>query len=588
MHTKKVTLSDILSSQRQHIIPVFQRPYSWTQRNWSELWSDIQALVVERDKSPEHFLGPMIIDHGDTGSYVPEKYLVIDGQQRLVTLSVLLCTLRDIAKRHEIDHFASSVEDFLTFKTTEGKAERRLLPRSADKSAFEKVLNRTQSAQDNKQQIVKAYRYFHNQIRKELRDDERDTFTYLNDMFTVIVARLKFVSITLEANDDPTKIYESMNFKGKLLLVSDLIRNFVLMHLPNGDMQDEFFDDVWEPFEKLFAQNDDDQLDAKALEDFYYRYLISRKGYFAKRVVYSKYKVHLSEFLERGESNLKHPDHLASLVAEQSRFAEYYRRIMQPNRFETDQDLITTFQRFGYLGARTATPFIMSLYARYEDRQNPNHISKQVFLQMMKALESFIIRRWIMVWRTRGYSEDFAEAVKRSESLQALSAYFQDIGWPADNEIREALEDFQLYSSDSNRCRLILEELEYSFGHKELVDLSNRDRIQIEHVMPQKTPLSAEWIDMLGENSTESQKKYCHTLGNLTLTGYNQELGTKSFPEKKKEYSKHGMGSHLELNKFILSKERWTENEIKERTRLLVEKVIGIWPRLDESQTNDA
>ena len=588
MHTKKVTLSDILSSQRQHIIPVFQRSYSWTQKNWSELWSDIQALIIERDKSPEHFLGPMIIDRGDTGSYVPEKYLVIDGQQRLVTLSVLLCTLRDIAKRHEIEHFASSVEDFLTFNTTEGKAERRLLPRSADKSAFEKILNRTITSQDKKQQIVKAYRYFHNQVSKELRDDERDTFDYLNDMFTVIVARLKFVSITLEASDDPTKIYESMNFKGKVLLVSDLIRNFVLMHLPNGDMQDEFFDDVWEPFEQLFVQNDDDQLDAKALEDFYYRYLISRTGYFAKRLVYSRYKVHLSEMLEDGESDDKHPEQLARLVAQQSRFAEYYRRIMQPKPFETDQDLLATFQRFGYLGARTAIPFIMSLYARYEDRQNPNGISKHTFLQMMKALESFIIRRWIMVRRTRGYSEDFAEAVNRSESLQALSAYFHEIGWPADNEIREALVDFQLYSSDSNRCRLMLEELEYSFGHKEQVDLSDRERIQIEHVVPQKTPLSGEWLEMLGENSTETQKTYCHTLGNLTLTGYNQELGTKTFPDKKTEYTKHGMGSHLELNKFILAQEQWTENEIKERAQLLVEKVIEIWPRLDEPQLNDA
>ena len=160
MHTKKVTLSDILSSQRQHVIPVFQRPYSWTRKHWEVLWADISSLISEEDKSLEHFLGPMIIEQGNTGSYVPEKYLVIDGQQRLITLSILLCTLRDVASKQGDIDFESSVEMYLSFKTPRGEEHHRLMPRSTDKIVFEKVINRSFTAEESKQQIVKAYRYF--------------------------------------------------------------------------------------------------------------------------------------------------------------------------------------------------------------------------------------------------------------------------------------------------------------------------------------------------------------------------------------------------------------------------------------------
>ncbi|MCY4539068.1 MAG: DUF262 domain-containing protein [Chloroflexi bacterium] len=594
MHTRKVTLSDILSSQRQHIIPVFQRPYSWTKKNWEELWSDIQSLVNEGDNSPEHFLGPMIIDRGDTGSYVPEKYLVIDGQQRLVTLSVLLCALRDIARKHEIEHFASSVEEFLAFKTTEGKPERRLLPRSADRSAFEKIIDGSSTALENKQPIVKAYRFFLTRVRAELRTGERETFAYLNDLFTVIVARLKFVSITLEDSDDPTKIYESMNFKGKVLLVADLIRNYVLMHLPNGDNQDAFFNEEWEPFEKLFTDNDRDQPDSKELEDFYYRYLIAQRDYFAKRLVYSKYKDHLKDFLEDTKSKEKNTeateaksDSLRRLLDDQKRYATYYLRIIHPHR-ENDQELKAAFERFGYLDARTATPLLMSLYARYDNDADTGHISKRTFLKMTNAMESFIIRRSVLRLRTRGYGLDFAQAVRKSESLQGLWDHFDGRDWPEDSTIEETLVEFPLYLRERKKARLILEQLENSFGHKEQVDLSDPDKIQIEHILPQKKELSPEWKEMLGEDAFKIHERYRDTLGNLTLTGYNQELGAKSFPEKKKEYAKHGSGSHLELNTYVLAQDQWTVEEIRERAKLLSERVIQIWPRPDKPQQTES
>ena len=589
MHTNKVTLGGILSDKIQHIIPVFQRPYSWTKRNWEAMWVDIQALIDEGDKSPEHFLGPMIIDQGDTGAYVPKKYLVIDGQQRLVTLSILLCVLRDIARKHELEHFATSVDELMSFTTTEGKTVRRVLPRETDRTAFELIVSSRSTSLFNKHQMVKAFKYFLGQVRKELRDGDRNTFDFLNEIYTVIVARMKFVSITLEDQDDPTKIYESMNFKTKLLLVADLIRNFALMHLTTSDMQNSFYHEEWEPFERLFADNENGQLDTKELEDFYYRYLISKREYFAKRLVYSKFKDEYEAYVNRfksddedGEAKLKA---LRSLVQDQIRYATYYRRIIHPE-LEPNPILRTAFERFAHLDAKTAVPFLMAIYHRYDVQEHPNHIGLDALLEMMNAVESFILRRSIRRLRTRGYGLDFAQAIGKSASVEELWQHFANRDWPEDDLIRTELVEFPLYLRERKKTRLILEELEKSYGHKERPDLNDPSRIQAEHIMPRKEVLTTGWKEMLGDKSSEIHSKYVHTIGNLTLTGYNQELGAKSFQNKKLVYA--DLGSNLELNKYVLEQEKWTESEIITRAKQLIERFIEIWPRPKTPKQNES
>ena len=575
MHTDEKTLSEILSAHRQHIIPVFQRPYSWSQKNWKELWSDIELLLEKGNENLEHFLGPIIIDKGDTGAYVPEKYLVIDGQQRLVTLSVILCALREIAEKHEDQDFASSVLPYLSFKTPRGEEYSRLVPRSDDRMAFRKVVRNNFETGDGKLQIVKAYRFFLRNIRKTMDSHGIAISDYLNKLFEIVVARLKFVSITLEKSDDPTRIYESMNSKGKDLLVADLIRNCVLMHLP-AKFQDKFFDTQWERFEKQFATSGDSLPDSRELEDFYYRYLTAKRDYFAKRLVYAEYKEHMSEYFRASDADEGLLDSLGELVVDQEKFAKYYRRIIHPD-LEPDKDLRQAFIRFNYLDALTATPLLMSLYDRYDCGENPNRIDKTAFIEMTDAVESFIIRRSILRLRTRGYGLDFAQAVRKSGNVHELLQHFNDKIWPDDDSIETALIEFPLYLRERKKARLILEELEKSFGHKEQPDIRNPSTIQTEHIMPRKEDISPAWKEMLGDNADEIHANYLHTLGNLTLSGYNQELGAKSFQDKQSVYA--DIGSNLELNKFVLEQERWTEAEITERARQLTARFIEIWPR---------
>lgn len=572
MDAKPVTLSDILPGEGQYIIPVFQRYYSWEKDNWETLWEDIAKVIEDDAPRYTHFIGPMIVFR-ETYPYDIARYMVVDGQQRLITLTILLCSLRDVAEENGMSALASAiVNNYISFTTVKNELVYRLLPRSADRDPLLSVIKGELPPTSSEDAVVKAYSFFVEQVRSDLASITKNASDHLNSLYEAITRRLRLVSITLDNSDDPTKIYESMNFKGEELLDADLIRNYVLMQL-SIDEQDEFHNTRWMTFESLFIGNGTSQPDTKELEDFYYRYLISQTDYFPKRKVYYEFRQYAKEYID-GKKDSELRNSLAKLVSSLKRYARYYRAVVHPD-LEKDIDLKTAFQRFAFLDVKTAIPLMISLYDRYEDGSHSAHISKDTFLYMINAVESFTIRRSILRERTRGYGSDFAQAVKKSNTLSELWNHFDARTWPDDDIIGDALPTFPLYGREGKKARLILQQLETYFGHKEPVDLSDPRRITIEHIMPQN--LTSGWEEMLGEEAVNTHERYVDTVGNLTLTGYNRELGAKSFADKKSEYAKHG--SHLELNKYILEQDQWTEAEITDRAKQLTARFIEIWPR---------
>lgn len=573
MDAKPVTLSDILPGEGQYIIPVFQRYYSWLKKDWDALWEDIIAVVEDDDPKFTHFIGPMIVFR-ETYPYDIKRFMVVDGQQRLISLTVLLCAIRDVAIDNKLTNLADViVKDYISFTTGKGELEYRLVPRSADRDPLFNVIQGTVGNKSSEDGVLKAYHFFKENVRDDLNKSSKSELDHLYNIYEAITRRLRFIAITLDNSDDPTKIYESMNFEGQALLDADLIRNYVLMQLPINE-QDEFHNTRWYSFEQLFVESGLSQPNTKELEDFYYRYLIAKTDYFPKRKVYFEFRKYVSKYIN-GKSGSELKQSLAEVVTSLKRYARYYRAIVHPDN-ESDDELKLAFQRFAFLDVKTATPFILSLYDRFEDETHPNGINKETFLDMVNAVESFSIRRSIMRERTRGYGSDFAVAVKKSKTLAELHNHFVDRTWPDDDTIFEALLTFPLYAREGKKARLILQQLETNFGHKELVDLSNPKNITIEHILPRH--LSSEWEEMLGEDANLVHERYIDSLGNLTLTGYNRELGAKSFEDKKAEYSKHG-GSNLELNKFVLDQQKWTRMEITTRAKQLIERFIQIWPR---------
>ena len=200
---------------------------------------------------------------------------------------------------------------------------------------------------------------------------------------------------------------------------------------------------------------------------------------------------------------------------------------------------------------------------------------------MLRIIESFILRRLILRERTRGYGLDFALAVAESGTIKKLRAYFVERGWPTDKEVREALKNFEFYHRASKQCLLVLTEIERSFGHKEKLRLADED-LQIEHVMPQN--LTQSWREMLGDEAEEKHEILLHTLGNLTLTGYNLELRDRPFAEKKAEFR----DSKISLNEYFEKCDKWTEEEILERTNALCDRFIDLWDRPNKVRKENA
>ena len=340
------------------------------------------------------------------------------------------------------------------------------------------------------------------------------------DLTETITRQLQLVEITLNPTDNPSNIYQSLNFSGKKLSDADLIRNYVFMKLPI-DEQEKFESSVWRKFEDSFSLNN--QLDTKAIEDFYYRFLILKKGYFAFNTLYSEFTKFVDGFLS---NTLPRFEELEKFVILLNEFVEYYFYIVELK--EPDVDICRALSRISKLSVDTATPFLLSLFHRYYNNSASMKIDKAELLVYLQSLESFVIRRSILRLRTRGYGLDFADAIKKSSTIDELRKYFVGKGWPSDQEIRENLRTFPIYVHEKKKANVILSEIEQALGHKEEVILED---LTIEHVLPQA--LTDEWRTMLGNNPDNVHEKYVHTIGNLTLTGYNDELGNLSFPEKK-------------------------------------------------------
>lgn len=572
MDAHRVTLSDILAGEKEYTIPVFQRYYKWKKDRWDSIWNDINLLLDEPDFQLTHFIGPMVIV-SRTVPYDIQRYLVIDGQQRLVTLTILLCAIRNIASKESFSALANLVNTYLFFVDTKDNRTYKLRPRTTDREQLLRIINQESLHAFDDSIIEVAYGYFFDRITETLlKDHAEDSFDYLNGLFEAVTKRLVLVSITLGDRDDPSRIFESLNFKQEKLTDADLIRNYVLMQV-NGNQQEEFNRDEWEPFEKTFAESDSSQPNADVLTDFYYRYLVSVSDYFARQKVYTEFTKIVDKCVS-DDNPTKTYSNLAALIKVLRRYANYYLSIVNPAR-EQVPELRYAFERFAYLDIMTAMPLMLSLYDRYHSGQ----ISKDEFIEYLRTIESFVIRRSILRERTRGYGLDFGQAIDKSSTLAELRKYFARRGWPTDEAIRKALEDFPLYVRERDKTRLILSEIERKIGHKEIVDLSNPKKITIEHILPQTLDAGGTWSEMLGQDSKNIHNKYVDTLGNLTLTGYNTELGNKPFDEKKVEYAKHGSGSHIELNTDVLKKTKWTQEEIVERTNMLSEILISVWAR---------
>lgn len=539
MTANETKLQAILEGTKQYVVPLFQRPYTWGKKDWETLWKDISELN-EAEKTRSHFIGSIVTMPTNSVPEGVSKYLLIDGQQRLTTIFILLAVLRDIARQNGEQEVANEINDTLLVNPYKRDLDHfKLLPTQGDRDLFKALVQAQQSTSASP--LADAYQFFTRKILASRISHET--------LKTIITNGLSIVSIVLDPDDNPYLVFESLNAKGRPLTQADLIRNYFFMRI-HPDEQDEAHAKYWKPMQDAMGEN---------LTEFIRHYLMKDGATVKQSDIYAA----LKEQVGRSDVN----SHLKELA----RYADYYEKLVYPGR-EKSEIISRGIERLNRFEVRTAYPFLLNCYSEY----GTGSMSEAEFGDVLHVVENFVIRRYICNVPTNQLARTFAPLygqVKVKEGVpfvEALKAVLQGRGYPKDAEFKRWLVEGRLYGSGDRtpKAKLILESIEESFRHKEPVDTSS---LTIEHVMPQT--LTPEWKEYLGEEADLTHELALHTLGNLTLTGYNPDMSNNLYTDKKA----HLIGSHLEMNRYFEQIENWNGAAIEQRSRELADVLIDFW-----------
>lgn len=586
------TVESLLHGSSVFRVPHFQRSYSWGPKQWMRLWSDLLSLIEDRSER-KHFIGPLVCAPlpqvpGDNLT----QFEVIDGQQRLATLSTLFGAVRDAARSGGEKELADQLnEDYLIHHRRRDPLRFKLVPRSTDLAIWRRLIEQEGIQTSDESAIDDAWHWFREQAGNLFL---RDGANGLRNLVHVASQRIAFVAITIN-DENPYRVFESLNSTGLALTEFDLVRNHLFMRVPIDD-QEEFELHVWRIFEQLWDDcRRTDGSAAKEATSFLRQFLMRKSGRFNKGETFMRFR-------EWADSSGMNPTEIVRSLEKSARFARHFRDIEKIRDQRNDPketvawptDLMDQrLLQLAYCDARTTMPLLLELM----DRNDTGELSREELLECLRDLVSLLVRRSLSGEKTKQYDKHFVEIARRLEVpiRETLNNEFQRLGWPSNSSVMAALVNFQIYRSESGKTRLILEELERSHAHKEPVSLA---RLQIEHVLPQT--LSGEsgkiWKQALGTEWREEHSRLVHTLGNLTLTGYNQTLSNQTFSDKRAKLR----NSNLELNREILERRVWNQNAIEARTVSLGEKFLSLFPvfgkppertsegRVDRSQKADS
>ena len=540
MKASETSLQPVIEGTKQYVVPLFQRTYSWDTKEWEMLWQDLIELCEDEDPR-DHFIGSIVTMPTASVPQGIAKFLLIDGQQRLTTIFILLALLRDAAKTSNGSMLSQEIEEtLLTNRFKQGNDVWKLLPTQADRKAFIQLLEVGDVAQQTR--IAKAAAFFKRRLRSPEAPD-------LETLKKVIVDNLMLVSIVLDPDDNPHLIFESLNAKGKPLSQADLIRNYFFMRI-HVDDQEQLYEKSWEPMQERLGDS---------LTECIRHFLMKDGAIVKKGEVYFALK-------ERADG--KSQQEVIVYLQEVSRFADYYAKLLQPDG-ESSPKLRERMKRLNRIEVTVAYPFLLNVYNDYANEQ----IDEDEFSDVMEVIENFMIRRLICRVPTNQLNKIFpalyAQASEADSLVEGLKESLRTKNYPRDTEFRERFVSSRLYTSgDRAKTKLILERLESSFGNKEAVPYDN---LSVEHVMPQM--LTDWWRQHLGEDFEATHELMLHTIGNLTLTGYNPELSNADFPHKRQLFKE----SHLSLNKWFVDQEKWDEETILIRAESLAEVALSIW-----------
>lgn len=551
MDARKGNIFEILNGNKQFLIPLYQRCYSWDIEQCERLWNDI--VEMQKKGKAGHFIGSIVNITEQAMPTGVQKYMIIDGQQRITTLTLLLLALRDHADQNPNDTTINARRIDHTLLRNEyesGDELYKLLLTESDRDTLICLIERKPIPVDTRSRLLDNYNFL---FRKIAQEELLPAEVYES------IGKLQIVNITLDRSvDDAQAIFESLNSTGKKLSESDLIRNYVLMGLEPLE-QSYVYEHLWRPMETLFADASQDFV----MDRFFRDYLTMKITRIPKQsCVYEEFKLyHLNcEFST-----------IRELCQDLLTYATYYTNMAFKR--SSDPALKSLYEDINDLRMEVSYPFLLKVHNDYSE----GIISEDALKAIIRLCISYVFRRSICDIPTNSLNKTFAtlkNAIRPDDYVNSIKAFFITRDgykvFPDDDRFTAAFVSRDIYTMRSRN--FILSQLE-NYGNKAPIIIEN---YTIEHIMPQNSNLSAEWQQMLGANWREVQKTYLHTIGNLTLTAYNSEMSDRPFMTKM-EIEGGFRESALRLNAYVVKATEWNAQKIKERAQLLAEKAKQIW-----------
>jgi alkylated DNA nucleotide flippase Atl1 len=564
MQAHEITFFKLIEGDKQFQVPLYQRTYSWQHKDWTRLWEDVleqvETLVTGEQRTP-HFIGSVVLAPGKMAAGDIQRWLVVDGQQRLTTLMLACCALRDRFAEVSPKDAERVHKQYLVNEYREGDEHYRLLPTQADRESFMACVDRGAKAggSDN---VGGAYRFFREEL---IAYDEEGDLESLKRVETVLRGRLSVVEITADHGDNVYRIFESLNNTGVKLSQTDLLRNYVFMLLPT--LAERVYTKVWLPMQA--------ELGSGNLELLAWLDLVIRGDYRVKQTeVYRTQQERLDTVVKNGGE-----DALEQEIIGLRRRGRLLLKIVEPLR-EDHAALRAVLDRLREWGGQIVYPIALHLL----DQVDRKRATGDEAARALTYIESYLVRRMICRVPTNNLNRVLHSAPKELEDDrpvdEAVHRYLSGPrrGWPSDKEIREAIRNKPFYWLGRSAQRFfVLKRLEQSYDAKEPVDFE-KAKLTIEHVMPQT--LTKEWFDLLSAEVTdepgpsELHDELIHTLGNLTLSAENSKLSNHPFQRKQQILNV----SALRMNQEIAETPGWGKKEILARAEALTERALGLWP----------
>jgi uncharacterized protein with ParB-like and HNH nuclease domain/predicted transport protein len=561
MKATEAKLLDFLKKSPQFVIPIYQRIYSWKEKECQQLWDDI-IRSGNNDNINGHFLGSVVyVEKGLYSVSSQSPLLVIDGQQRLTTITLLIAALAEaIGDQEPLEDFSSAKLKgyYLTNPLESGDKFYKLILSQTDDKSLKAIIKGVEQPADKSIRVVENFEFFKSKLQK------------IGDLSSVCngLAKLMVVDISLNrAQDNPQLIFESMNSTGKELSQADLIRNYILMGL-EPDHQTDLYEQYWRPMELAFGQ--------KAYSDYFdsfMRHFLTVKTREIPKIneVYEVFKEYSrqSSVLSQG---------IEALVKDIKDYAVYFCAFALDK--EEDNALKLAFKDLRELKVDVTYPFLLELYSDF----SAGVLRYNEFKSVVRIIESYIFRRAICEIPTNSMNKTFARigiGFKKDRYLESVKVSFLLLPsyrrFPSDDEFHRKIQTKDIYNFRNKSYWLRRME---NFGRKERILVNE---YTIEHIMPQADnkpeKLPQIWRSELGEEWERVWETYRHTLGNLTLTGYNSEYSNNSFIAK----CEHEYGfkfSPLKMNEGISAELKWDESAIKKRAKRLADKAVEVWSKV--------